>query len=224
MTRQDSEERHILRNRRSLLILLAGAASLLIPLLGVVYLRITESPGPFIPGNAAHGFARRQTQADRIRVPVAPAMPVPMEQAPPAGRPAPAAPQPAGTDSLGFVKAGSEYYPPPPAQPPAARPSAPEPKAPPKKASVAKAKPKKTAPKRFVQPKLQNSGARGSFSDFKANKPLGAGQAPGAPSGDVPDVGSMLGDIPGVNDPQKTGGIDVGGMLQGIPGVGGKKK
>jgi len=236
MASTDSTEHVIERNRRTFYLLLGGAASLLIPLLGVLYIRLTESSA--LPGGAtSHAFAHREAQADRIRAAATPAPPVPMAPAPGTAGGAPV--QTTAGDSLGFVKGGSEYYPTEPATPVAApqQTEAPPPVAkadPPQDDAAANKKPIKPGPKPFQQPKLQGSKFGGGFSNgFSGNKQFGVGgrnqpqggmpqQGQQLPPGGMPDVSGMLKNISGAGGAagagKQQGMPDVGSMLQGITG------
>ena len=215
MASTDSEDPVIQRNRRTLYLIMAGAASLLIPLLGVLYIRMGDTPATMTPGNIPHAFARRATQADRIKAASTPAPPVSMVPVagPAATARAPgtqAAPSASGGDSLGFIKGGAEYFPseePRPAAAPAQAETAP-PAAKTEEADAAtKKKPAKPGPKPFVQPKLQATGSGGTFRNLRGNKQLSPGApnpAQGAmPPGGIPDVGSILQGIPGLSGDQK---------------------
>jgi hypothetical protein len=202
----DAKEEAAKRALLTRYLLLAGGAILVIPLLIILYLRSTETSSAN-PGGFSHPFAHRERVSDRIKAALTPA---------PASLPAPAAVQQAlnaaaasASDSLGFIKGGSDYLPaaktaaepvqaqtaPPPA---AAQPLA-------QSAPPAKSKPKsKPGAKPFMQPHLQGSG-------FKNTAQRG-GQASQLPGGTaMPDISKMMqGAMPG-----GTGMPDISKMMQG---------
>ena len=193
------EERELARNRRTLYLMLGGAASLLLPLLGVAYLKYLDLAQPRHNGTII-AFQRRG--ADGMLIPkltpaAAPAPPTagaPLAQvpqlAPRDSSPAPiqgaATGEPAG-GSLAFIRGGGDYYhdkaqqapaaaapqpaaPPPPAPAPAQRPQpAPAPKA------VARTR-SKPEPRPFTMPHLHtiNTSNYGSFADRQAAGAAGA--------------------------------------------------
>jgi hypothetical protein len=210
----DSEERQIQRSRASLFLLLGAAASLIIPLLALLFWRLADVPA--VPmSSSARPFARRESQADRIRAAAAPAPAVAPAQATPAFVPNRVASKTnrSGTaptkitDSLGFVKADTGYYTKKvKATQPVTKPAAPA------KTPKLPAKPKRTKPaaKTFIQPKLSGTDRQDGFADFrnKQSRKAGTGQPQTAPT---PDVGAMLQSIPGA-----------GNLLRGLPTNGGE--
>ena len=178
MADEDEENPETERRRRTLYLLLGCALSLLIPLLIVLYIRMSESPAAG-PGTVRPDFAPRQNWREKVR----PAeIPAPMAKSPTA---------PAG-DSLGFIKGGSEYSQPRPAPPPSqvtAAPPAKKPAAPAKKQAS-------PAPSSVANPKIHPS----RFGNLPAPPALGGSPAKNpagqAPSG-VPDINALLKNIPG---------------------------
>ncbi|MDD5656492.1 MAG: hypothetical protein PHF00_04460 [Elusimicrobia bacterium] len=225
----DNGEQKLLRNRTTLYLLLGAAASLLIPLLGVLYLRFIDDAAP-ASGNSVNAFARRDGQVERIRAAAAPA---PAAPRPPNGKPTVTAetatdssgrPQAPASDSLGFIRGGSDYYQQAQARPPAE--PAPAPAAAPAEPPTPPRKPAKPSARTFAQPKLNSTGARGSFYNFGGKQPFAGGsggltqhnQAPGTPPSGVPDVGAMLKSVPGAGSGAPAGMPDVGDMLKSVPG------
>jgi len=244
MALADSEDKIIQRNRRTLYLLAGGAASLLIPLLGVLYIRMSDtSAAP--AGNTPHAFARHDP-ADRLKAATTPApsvrpAPSSLSAAPPAPGSQGAVERPTG-DSLGFIKGSGEYF---PTEAPQAAPAPAKTEAQPAQPGAETAQqevgipnPRKAADKpgtrAFVQPRLSDSkysvrpfsitpAATGKGGQGMA-KPGGAGQ--GAPPGGMPDMGGMLKNLPGAGGGGGTspGMPDMSGMLQGLTGGAEKKK
>ncbi|MBI2385125.1 MAG: hypothetical protein HYV14_03825 [Elusimicrobia bacterium] len=198
------------RRKRTLWLLAGGAASLILPLLGVLYMRMNEVKTARPPDSSVT-FERREKGEEKVNV----SQTVTIVAPPAAGNPAQSSlpvaggmtmtPAPGGGSSLDFVKGGTNnsYYQdkaaaPPPAAPPPAPPSAasmPAAEAAPKTAA------QKGGKKAFNMPKLQGTK---SFSSFKGASP----KPTGAPSG-----------MTGVADPQAgKGGGDMADMLKGVPG------
>lgn len=193
------------RKKRTVLLLAGGAASLLLPLIGVVYIKMGESKAARAP-NAAVMFDRREGGEAKVNisqtVTINPAVAVPAGQSslPVAGQ-AGMTPAP-GNSSLDMVKGSNSYYQDKPAEapkastptaPPAAPAAAPEPA--PKTAA------KKGGAKPFTMPKLHGTKSLNSNFTQKSPKPTGG-------------TG-----MTGVADPQagKSGG-DMNDMLKNIPG------
>jgi hypothetical protein len=206
-------EEEAARKKKTLLLLAGGAVSLILPLLGVLYLRWKDTRQAPKQHEAAV-FQQREGAERRITPPSSPAMAAAVVLTQPAA--VPAAPAPGqgslplpssdgkastGGGSLGFIKGSDDYYSEkkkeeakaePPKEGPKAAPAE-EPKPAPAK-STAKAKPGK---KPFVMPRLQPGKG---FTCFK--RP--GQQQQEAPSGeDGPaDMQEMLKDIPGgANNP-----------------------
>ncbi len=193
------------RNKRTIGLLVAGGVSLVLPLLGIVYIRMTEAKTARAPDSSVM-FDRREKGQEKVNV----SQTVTIMNPGPAGSSASslpvaggqtASPAPGGS-SLDFVKGGANntYYQDKPAAAPAAStptvaaPPAPEPEPAPK--TVVKKGGKKT----FSMPKLQGTK---SFSSFKGTSPK-----PGGGKG-----------MTGVADPQsEKGGGDMAEMLKSVPG------
>ena len=94
----DAEDQLLRRNRRTMFLILAGAACLLVPLAGLLYIRLSETPVSTIAGSVTHPFERRASPIDRSRPAMTPA-------------PSPDATPSAANSSLMFVKGGNEFYP-----------------------------------------------------------------------------------------------------------------
>lgn len=172
MSNPDPEDLSGTRNRRSLYLLMAGIASLLIPLLAVLYLRMSETGSRAAAVDSPGAFVRREGSTGRIKSASAAAMPLPPLPAANPSLPKAAAYSPAAkNDSLGFIKGGSEYFPkekpeaPPPPQITTQEQPAPEQKSAPSKQKG------KTAYKPFNPPKLQSTGS--SFSNFRGRQSWG---------------------------------------------------
>ncbi|MEK7390459.1 MAG: hypothetical protein AAB036_12275 [Elusimicrobiota bacterium] len=140
------------RGKRTLWLLVAAALSLLVPLVGVFFIRRNENTGTRAP-NAAVIFDRREASEQKVNTTPMPA-PAPRRARPP---------ETAGS-SLDFVKAGKDYVEKPPA-------SAPPPRAQAKKPIDKVEKPAARTPKL--------KGVK-SFSTFKpsSSKTRNDGQAP----------------------------------------------
>ena len=149
------------RNKRTVWLLAGASTSLLLPLLGLFYIRASESRSVHPPSNTVM-FDRREAGESKIGV----NQPIPA--AIPPAKPAPAAARVKENSSLSFVKGSGEYFKDNTAETPktaALEMSAESPAPAPSKAS-AKAK------KSFNKPKLQ--GVK-SFNTFKK----GAAKPPG---------------------------------------------
>lgn len=190
------EERELARNRRTLYLMVGGAASLLLPLLGVAYLKFMDQPPPQHSGPTV-AFEHRGVDGTQLMklspaATPAPAMSgAPLAQvpqlAPREGSPAPIQSEGGGADaggSLGFIRGGGDYYHDKGAAAPAPAQAAPAPQqaaapapAPKPAPAVAQAK-TKAAPKPFSMPHLHtiNSGSYGSFADKPGRGGAGGGQ------------------------------------------------
>lgn len=188
------------RKKRTFLLMAGGAVSLVLPLLGVVYIRMNESR-PARGPNAAVMFDHREGGEAKVNVSqtvtVNPAAAGP-SSLPVAGQ-AGMTPAPGGS-SLDFVKGNNTYFqdktaeapkPSTPTAAPAA--AAPEPEPAPK------AEAKKGGKKSFNSPKL--TGTK-SFSNFKASSPKPTGGQ----------------GMSGVADPQSGKGGGMSDMLKNVPG------
>ncbi len=196
----DSKEEAVKRSRLTLYLLLAGSAVLLVPLLILLYLRSTEG-GASGADAGARAFARRENRADRINAAQTPA---------PAIMDASAAEAAAQGGSLGFVKASSDFLPPP--QPSTETAKAPEPVSAAAKKEVAKAEPPpqqpkaKAGPKPFAQPRLQGT----KFSTTNFAKGFGSSGQRGGKGGQMGGKGGMP------QMPAGAGMPDMGAMMQGM--------
>lgn len=204
-----SPEQEVLdaRKKRTILLLAGGAASLVLPLLGVVYIRLSEAKTARPPDSSVM-FDRRENGDAKVNVSQTVTIMPPASPGGPGTSSLPIAGGPTVTmtgSSLDFVKGGASpgagYYGEKQAAPAAstqpAAPSgpiaaAPEPEAEPK--TVAK----KGGKKAFNIPKLQ--GTKG-FSSFKGKSPKPTGGA----------------GLTGVADPQAGGG-DMEDLLKNVPG------
>lgn len=195
------------RRKRTVWLLAGGAASLILPLLGVAYLHWSSISGAPGPSGRNDVFERRDGGEKRITptqtaVPVSAMMTPPPSSLPTAGK----TEKPAGS-SLDFIKSNEEMTakvadPPKAATAPAAAPAAAPASAVPAPAPSSAAKaPSKKGKKEFSMPKLQPS--RG-FTNFKG-APAGKGTA--APQGGAPaggDSQDLLKNLPpdAANNPQ----------------------
>jgi hypothetical protein len=192
------------RKKRTVLLMAGGAVSLILPLLGVVYIRMTEAKASRPPDGSVM-FDRREGGETKVNVsqtvtinPAVSAMASPgpgPSSLPVAGQ---AGMTPGGGSSLDMVKGGNSYYQDKPAEAPkastptpAAAPAAPEPAPAPKTAG-------KKGPKPFNMPKLQ--GTKSISNNFSQKSPKGGAHG-----------------MTGVADPQAKGG-DMNDMLKNVPG------
>ena len=184
-----TEEEEAKRDKRSLYLLIAGVAGLLLPLIAVAYMRMREASVPAgattggVFENRGEGARNRikaaLTPAPASSMPTALSSPAPTAAAAPAD---PAAPARKSFDSIGFIKGGNDYF--QEAAKPAASVQAPaktvaaEPEQ--EEQKLADAPPQAPAAKKgkkaFTMPKLQPSGGTGSFTSFKGGQGLGAGR------------------------------------------------
>ncbi|MBI3288720.1 MAG: hypothetical protein HYZ74_04300 [Elusimicrobia bacterium] len=183
------------RRKRTAWLFAGGAASLLLPLMGVIYVRLSESSANRGP-NSAVMFDRREAGERKIN----PTQTVAIVNPALVGDPKAS---PDSGSSLNFVKGSGDYFqekatetakaPPAPPEPaPAAAEPAPTP---PVKAAVAA---KKGGKKPFIAPRLQPGKG---FSAFKGNSPKPTGGE----------------DVQGALDPQAKGGGDMTEMLKNLP-------
>ncbi len=154
------------RNKRTVWLLAGAGASLLLPLLGLFYIRASESRSAHPPSNTVM-FDRREAGEPKIGVTQA----VPVTGIPaaiPAAKPARAASRDKENSSLNFVKGSGEYFKDDTAETPkiaAPEKSAESPAPVQSKASV-------KGKKSFNKPKLQ--GVK-TFNSFKKGSPKPAG-------------------------------------------------
>ncbi len=199
-----------IRRKRTIWLMAGGAASLILPLLGVLYMRISEAKTARPPDSSVM-FDRREKGEEKVNISqtvVAPAaLAAPGASSLPIAGGMTAAPASGNGSSLDFVKGGAnntyfqdkaaapaaeaEAAPPPP---PAAGPSGP---IPPASKTVAQ----KGGKKPFNMPKLQGTK---QFSNFKSASP----KPTGAPGG-----------MTGVADPKAgKGDDDMAELLKNVPG------
>jgi hypothetical protein len=196
----DANEEALKRKRVTVYLLVAGGAVLLIPLLILLYIRSADKSSSN-PNYFSHPFAPRENVADRIKAaqtPAAAVLPANGSAAAAGASQSQAASTAAVSDSLGFIKGGSDFAPAEKAPPQPAKAEAPPSPAP--KPTVAKnaAPPDKTAnakpgPKPFLQPHLQKSafginGQRGQIGQM--GQPMTTGQISGGAS--MPDMSKMM--------------------------------
>lgn len=195
------------RKKKTLLLLAGGAFSLILPLLGVLYLRWKDTRQAPRQQDAAV-FRQREGAEKRITPPSSPAMaaavvltqPAAVPAAPPPVQgslpmPAPSGKASSGGGSLGFIKGSDDYYadkkdePKPEPKKEEAKPAPVEPAKPAPAKSTAKSKPGK---KPFVMPRLQPG------KGFTTMRRPGQQQEPAASDDDSPaDMQELLKDIPG---------------------------
>ncbi len=197
------------RDKRTKVLLAGGAVSLILPLLGVVYIRMNEAKTARAPDSSVT-FERREAGEEKVNVsqtvtimnnsaatgPGASSLPVPGGMT--------STPAPGGGSSLDFVKGGAfpDKNVPPAASTPTVVAKAPAPEI--ESGPIAKPVAQKAGKKAFSMPKLQ--GTKG-FSSFKGGspKPTGkglTGAAGPAAKGDD-DMADMLKNVPGgANNPE----------------------
>ncbi|MDE2291567.1 MAG: hypothetical protein KGL53_05745 [Elusimicrobia bacterium] len=163
-----------LRRKKTLWLLAGGALSLLIPLLGAIYLHWSQSEGGHGPTGRDDVFDRRDSAriTPSQTVVVQPAYRLP----PPSTAAAGGAPAPAQS-SLDFIRPTAELKEPTPSAAPQTA-AAPKPEAKPKTKAVVKARPspKKTA-QAFVMPQLQPTRGFTSMQGFgQSAQPAASGQ------------------------------------------------
>jgi hypothetical protein len=175
------------RKKRTLLLLAGGAASLILPLLGVVYIKMSESKASRA-ANSSVMFDQREGGETKVNV-----------------SQTIVAPAPGSGSSLDFVKGSNNYFSDKTADAtqasttttPAATPAAPAPET--------KTAAKKGGAKPFAMPKLQ--GTKSISNNFKANSPKGgaglAGVADPQSGKDGTDMNELLKNIPGgIDNPE----------------------
>jgi hypothetical protein len=208
----DIDPEEAARKKKTVLLLVGGAVSLILPLAGVLYLRWKDTKAAPKQAEAAV-FQQREGAERRITVAAAPAMSAAVALAQPASLPPPTAgggslPMPpvegksSGGGSLGFIKPTGDYYA-EKKEEPKPEPKAEEVKAAPAAAEEPKKAPAKTAKtkpgkKPFYMPKL-NTGK--GFTTMK--RPGQNQQAQEEPGDDEEvDMQEMLKKIPGgANNP-----------------------
>jgi hypothetical protein len=157
------------RRKKTMWLLIGGAASLLLPLLGALYMRWAENAAPASAGNRSDVFQRRDQDDSKVvptRTVVVPPMAAPPPSAPALGSAPPA------ESSLDFIKPAEELEAKPaPAKAAAAAPAAKTAAAPPP-SPVAKTR-AKSVRKAFTMPKLQPT--RG-FTKFGSSGSSAQGQ------------------------------------------------
>lgn len=194
------------RDKRTRLLLAGGAVSLVLPLLGLVYIKLSEAKTAHAP-NSSVMFDRRENGDAKVNVSQSVAILAPPAAAqgqsslPIAGGQtmAPAA----GGSSLDFVKGGTNntYYQDKaaPAVSTQAAPAAPAPQPAPEPVQKTVAA-KKGGKKAFNMPKL--NGTKSFSGNFKSSSPKPTGGK----------------GMAGVADPQAKGGGDMADMLKNVPG------
>jgi hypothetical protein len=188
------------RRARTRWLMLGGAASLVLPLLGVFYLHWAETAGG---ASGSHGevFEHREGSDSRLVPTQAVALP-PVPKRPAAGAAKTAAP--ASGSSLDFIKPSEELRTKveekPPAPAPAPAKPAPAP-APVKKAPAKAAAKVKKGTKPFAHPKLQQTRGFSNFGSSGQSSGAGSGAAAG---GTTPNVSELLKNLPpgAENNPQ----------------------
>lgn len=196
------------RRKRTIWLMAGGAASLVLPLLGVVYIKMTEAKTARLPDSSVM-FDRREKGDMKVNVSQTVTIVNPAGQANPNATSLPIAggqtvTTAVGGSSLDFVKGGANntYYQDKPAVTPPAVTTAPAapPVVVPEPAPAPKSVAKKSGKKAFSIPKLQ--GTKG-FSSFK-----GASPKPTGGQG-----------MTGIADPQAgKGGSDEEDLIKNIPG------
>ncbi len=232
------------RQKRTLLLLIGGIACLLLPLIWILYLKLSEpqvlptglsASDIFTKRGGNSGEAGKISPAASAAAPMAfsPAPPLPstsQEAALPAPNKAAATQSAAGQDSMAFIRGGQDYQektPPPQPQvqagtttpPPPPPIPAPQPAARQKSSAKTAAKP---SPKPLVMPKLQGWSGPTAFGH---NKPQKAAPQSGAlPQGSVAPAAAGLvpqgaGGLPDMSQLMKN--LPAGAQLpQGMPGLG----
>lgn len=197
------------RDKRTKVLLAGGAVSLILPLLGVVYIRMNEAKTARAPDSSVT-FERREAGEAKVNVSQTVTIMAPLASSPAPGMsslpvPGGATETPGGGSSLDFVKGGTfpeKSTATAPSAPPVAA-AAPIPQV--ESGPIAKPVPQKGGKKAFSMPKLQ--GTKG-FSSFKGGspKPTGGKGINGAadkPAADDGDMAEMLKKYPGgVNNPE----------------------
>lgn len=189
------------RDKRTKVLLAGGAVSLILPLLGVVYIRMNEAKTARAPDSSVT-FERREAGEEKVNVSQTVTIMSPAAGPGPSSLPVAggmtATPAPGGGSSLDFVKGGAfpDKNAPPAASTPTVAASKPVPEV--ESGPIAKPVAQKGGKKAFSMPKLQ--GTKG-FSSFKGGSPkptgkgmTGAAEKAGADDGDMSE---MLKKIPG---------------------------
>jgi hypothetical protein len=197
MTLSDAEITEQARKKRTIWLMAGGAASLLIPLIGVVYLH-WNAAGTQGPSGRNDVFERREGGERRI-IPSQTAVPSALLTPPPSSLPIPGRIEVAVGSSLDFVKSNQEMTVKAAAAPAAPAQAAPPPIAAPAMAvAPAKEAKAKKGKKEFAMPKLQPSrgftkmggggnaapakapaqGGGGNVQDIMGNLPPGAANNP----------------------------------------------
>jgi len=195
------------RDKRTIALLAGGAVSLILPLLGVVYIRMSEAKTARAPDSSVM-FDRRENGEAKVNVSQTVTIVNPAAISVPSGgslpMPGGATSTPGGGSSLDFVKGGS--FPEKTAAPAASTPTvAAAPPAPALESGpIAKPVAQKGGKKAFSMPKLQ--GTKG-FNSFKGGSPKPTGKGltgAAAPAGkDDDDMADMLKGVPGgANNPE----------------------
>lgn len=241
----EDEDEEVKRHRRTVYLLAAGAVSLLLPLAGVAYIRITNNTTSETANPGASVFSRRggadaKSYIKAVEMPMAApptytAVPATTAGASLAGAGPAAAPNPAGASamsSLGMVKGSDDYYQDPK---PAAAPQAPAaaPAAAPKVAANAAAadeeepapkKGRKTAKKPMPSMRLQSTSASftpAAFSNKMGGGKPGANAQPGGPQGGPPGAGGPPPDMAAMMKNMPGGGAgmpDMGALMKAAQG------
>lgn len=190
MENDQNEARQGERKRRTVYLVVGGALSLLLPLLGALYLKLSETPLP--PGgvDASAVFARREGPAPRVQPASTPAAPKGS---------APASPAPGSDSGLSMVRGGQDYYqePQPPAAAPAPAKAAPAPAPAPK--PIPQPKPAPAPAPSFSFAKLKPTSGievKSWFSGSKAQPPAAPAQMPAAAGQAAPDINALLKSLP----------------------------
>ncbi len=170
------------RNKLTILLLAGGAVSLVLPLLGIVYIRMEEAKTARTP-NSSLMFDRHENIESKTNV----------LQTVASGR----TPAPAPASSLDFLKGGanSAYFQDKPAAAPAAStPTAPAPAADPAPEPAPKTVAKKGGKKEFNRPKLQGTQGFSTFSG-SSPKPTGGQGLNGVADPQAGKVGGDMADL-----------------------------
>ncbi len=192
-----SEEELARRRRHTLYLIAGGTVSLLLPLGGVLYLKMTDTTAPPASVRADDIFAHREGAAVRLQPAAGAAAPQPlaMPAAPPAVSSVPAT-SPPQESGLSMIRGGEDYFPGKSASP------APAPQPPPAPAAAAAPAPPRAipaprpaaAPKTLAMPQLKPAQGFGQVRSWfsGSGQPAGAAQ-PQAPVGAAPpDVNALI--------------------------------
>ncbi|MDP3543794.1 MAG: hypothetical protein Q8T11_15105 [Elusimicrobiota bacterium] len=197
-----------IRRKRTIWLMAGGAASLILPLLGVLYMRMSEAKSARPPDSSVM-FDRREKGEEKVNITQTVVAPAALAASGASSLPIAGGmtvtPAPGSGSSLDFVKGGasSSYFKEKGAEPPAA--AAPPPAPAPEPSGPIEPAPKtvskKGGQKAFNMPKLQGTK---QFSTFKGSSP----KPTGAPGG-----------MTGVADPQSgKDGDDMAELLKNVPG------